>query len=196
MVELVDRAVGQIIETLKETGQFEQTVIVFTSDHGDALGDHGIWGKGPWGYRSIIETPLLISGPGIAQGVSEAVISDVDLAPTMTRLLGVPAMPFADGLDLSEHWQTGTTPTRDTALIEYRNGFRENDYASAGLVSATETYIRYQDGVEELTDLHNDPLEHDNIAAKNHDRCLQLRTQLLDRLLSSQNKGPHQGSHA
>ena len=117
MVELVDQAFGKIIATLRETGQLDQTIIVFTSDHGDALGDHGVWGKGPWGYRGIIETPLIIAGPGIAQGVSEAVISDVDLAPSMASLLGAPPLPYADGLDLSHHWRDGVSPTRDAACL-------------------------------------------------------------------------------
>ena len=151
--------------------------------------------KGP-GLSQQLKPPLLIAGPGIASGVSEAVISDVDLAPTIAGLMGVPPLPFADGLDLRDHLSDGHSPTRDTALVEYRNGFGANDYACAGLVSADETYIRYQDGVEELTDLRTDPEEHDNIAGDNPERCMELRGALLNRLLSTEAKGPRQVSHA
>ena len=196
MVNMIDVAIGEIIKTLDDTGLRENTIIVFSADHGDGLGDHGIWGKGPWSYRSIIETPLLINGPGIAQGKSEAVISDVDLAPSICALMEAPMMPFANGLDLSAHFADPSQPTREFALMEYRNGFRENDYASAALVGAELTYVRYQDGIEELTDLSTDPEEQRNVASEQPERCAKLRTELLDTLLRSQSKGPHQHSHA
>jgi arylsulfatase A-like enzyme len=196
MVEMIDTAIGNMLSTLDETGLRDETLIVFTSDHGDGLGDHGIMGKGPWGYRSIIETPLLIAGPHVRQGVSEAVISDVDLAPSMVQALGLDPLPFVDGLDISGHWLDAQVPTRDWALIDYRNGFADSDYACAGLVSAHKTYLRYQDGVEELTDLSADPQEHVNIAAKDPAQCAVWRAHLLDALLTTQNRGPAQLSHA
>lgn len=196
MVEMIDAAIGRLLTALEETGLRQNTLIVFTADHGDGLGDHGMMGKGPWGYRSIIETPLLISGPGVRQGVSEAVISDVDLAPSICAALGLAPLPLADGLDCSAHWSQPDAATRDYALLEYRNGYGPKDYACAGLVSATETYIRYQDGVEELTDLAVDPLEHRNVAADSPERCQALRSRLLDHLLTTQNRGPEQVSHA
>ncbi len=196
MVNLIDQAVGQILETLEESGLAEETLILFTSDHGEGLGDHGVFGKGPWGYRSIIETPLILHGPSVAEGVSHAVISDVDLAPTLCGMLGIPALPFADGLDLSAHWKDPSQPTRDFALLEYRNGFAEQDYACAGLVSADETYLRYQDGVEELTQLASDPEEQNNVAGERTQRCAELRAQLIDQLLQTSNRFPQQISHA
>ena len=196
MVEMVDTAIGQLLSTLDEQGLRDNTLIVFTADHGDGLGDHGIMGKGPWGYRSIIETPLLISGPGVRQGVSESVISDVDLAPSMASALGLDPMPFANGLDLSAHFERDDAPTREAALLEYRNGFAAEDYACAGLVTATETYLRYEDGVEELTDLSTDPEEHHNLAAADLEHTQRLRSQLLDHMLSTQYRGPEQLSHA
>jgi len=196
MMNLIDEAVGQILKTLDETGLAEDTLILFTSDHGEGLGDHGIFGKGPWGYRSIIETPLILHGPGVAKGVSDAVISDVDLAPSICGMLDVPVLPYADGLDLSGHWKNPSAPTRDFALIEYRNGFGDQDNACAGLVAATETYLRYEDGEEELTDLTNDPEEHVNVSPERPERCAELRGELVNHLLQTSNQYPDQISHA
>jgi len=155
-----------------------------------------VLGRGGWGCRGRGETARGWGGRVVATGVFEAMISVVDLAPSLCGILGLPVLPYADGFDLSGHWKDHETPRRDYALIEYRNGFGDHDKACAGLVSATETYLRYQDGEEELTDLTTDPEEHINCAAAKPERCAELRGQLVDQLLQTSNRYPDQISHA
>jgi arylsulfatase A-like enzyme len=194
MVNMIDAAVGRVMAALERTGLRDSTLVVFTSDHGEMLGDHGMWRKGPFSFRGLINTPLILSGPGVANGVSRRLISDVDLAPTLCGAVGAEPLPFANGRDLWSHVQDPAAPTRDAALVEYRTGFA--DYACAMHVTQQTTYVRFQDGLEELNDLAIDPGERKNHAADQPDRCDELRAALLDMLLSTQARGPEQLSHA
>ena len=81
-VSYVDSWLGQLIDVLTETKQIDNTIVIFTSDHGDMLGDRGAWFKMSFHERSA-RVPLIISGPGIAQGVATNVNSHLDLLPTL-----------------------------------------------------------------------------------------------------------------
>lgn len=81
----VDDAIGQIIETLRLTGQLDNTYIIFTSDNGFELGEHRLTGKQD-PYQNSIHVPLLVRGPGVGVGVSDALVSTVDLFPTIIDL--------------------------------------------------------------------------------------------------------------
>ena len=84
---LIDDQIGRIIAFLEETGQIEQTLIVFTSDHGDYMGAHRLLLKGIPAFDEIYRTPLIMAGPGIPPGMeSEAIVSLLDLAPTLVQL--------------------------------------------------------------------------------------------------------------
>ena len=69
MIEYIDDGVGRILSSLHDTGQLDNTVVLFTSDHGELLGDHGLLHKGPPPYRQLTEISLLMRGPGIRSGV-------------------------------------------------------------------------------------------------------------------------------
>lgn len=78
MIEQVDHAIGRMLDALKKTGQEENTIVVFTSDHGEMLGDHGIYFKGPYFYEPLIRVPLIIRWPkGYQAGVkSDALVEE------------------------------------------------------------------------------------------------------------------------
>ena len=90
MISHVDHQVGRLIEGLKQNGQFENTLIVFASDHGDMLGDHGLYLKGPMMYEGVLRVPLIMAGPGIEAGtVIETPVSTLDLAATFEQRAGL-----------------------------------------------------------------------------------------------------------
>lgn len=90
MVEMIDDGVGEILSALENTGRSDNTCIVFTSDHGELLGDHGLLHKGPPPYRQLTEVSLIMSGPGIRSGkTTDALTSHIDLAPTLLDIAGV-----------------------------------------------------------------------------------------------------------
>ncbi len=89
MCSLIDTAVGEMLAALDETGQRENTIIVYTSDHGDLVGDHGLWGKSCL-YESSARVPLILHVPGIAARRISAPVSQIDLVPTLLEALGAP----------------------------------------------------------------------------------------------------------
>jgi choline-sulfatase len=100
-ITLVDEWIGKIIETLKETGLYDNTIIVFSSDHGDAQGDHNMLEKSFF-YESMVRVPLLIHCPTrFAPGVSKEFVQSTDIAPTLLSLAGLKVPERMDGKDLS-----------------------------------------------------------------------------------------------
>ena len=100
LVTLMDRGVGKILDALEETGQSDRTVVVFTSDHGDGLGDRGMLGTKRAFYEEISGVPLLMRVPWInsSQKKIRGNIGHVDIAPTLLELMGVPASDMPDHL--------------------------------------------------------------------------------------------------
>src|SRR3546814_459571 len=116
MCDLIDQQVGRMLDALDRTGQRENTIVIFMSDHGEMLGDHGIYLKGPYFYEPAVRVPLIVSWPGtIAGGRSvPEMVELVDLAPTLLDAAGL--APFA-GMPGVALWalmrdSTGTAKTR------------------------------------------------------------------------------------
>ena len=82
MIENIDRWLGSYLEELRQSGELENTLVVYSSDHGEMLGDHDRWGK-TLPYHASTCVPLVMSGPGVnARGVSDALVNHIDLAST------------------------------------------------------------------------------------------------------------------
>ena len=98
-VSHVDDQVGRILAALDDTGRREDALVVFTSDHGDHLGDHALLGKGPPGWDSCCRVPLIVSWPGrFAAGQRrEEIVEAVDFLPTVLDCCGVQVPPFDQG---------------------------------------------------------------------------------------------------
>src|SRR3546814_11573957 len=91
-VEQIDANIGRLLDYLDRSGQLDNTLIVFTSDHGDMLGDHGLVNKGCRFYEGLVRVPLIFWWPGrIEQGLqSNALVSLIDIAPTLLEISGEP----------------------------------------------------------------------------------------------------------
>ncbi|MFW6309095.1 MAG: sulfatase [bacterium] len=199
MVDLIDDNIGKIINTLKEENLFEDTIIIFTSDHGELLGDHGLWYKGPFYYEGLINIPLLINFPDSCQiQETDSLISSIDILPTICEYLGFTIPEWVDGVSHVNHLFNKSQKIRDNCLIEYRNGYGKNDCASMALITENYKYIRYQTGEKEFTDLEKDPFEKENMAYKKEYKNLvdKMNYKLTDAILSTQIKWPEQISHA
>lgn len=118
MISMVDDAVGRILTTLEETGQAENTVIIFTSDHGDMFGDHGMMLKGAMHYEGCIRVPLLISAPGKNAGVCDRLVGSIDLAATISTLADVPPHHGMQSKDLTPLLDDPNLTPRQSVLIE------------------------------------------------------------------------------
>jgi arylsulfatase A-like enzyme len=120
-VTFLDEQVGRIMQALKESGQYENTIIVFTSDHGLAIGSHGLFGKQNL-YDCSMHAPLLIAGPGIPKDRrSDALVYLLDLYPTLGALTGVKGPDGSEGANLVPVLQGKARGVRDSLFLGYRN---------------------------------------------------------------------------
>ena len=106
MISLMDKYIGRILDRLEALGLAEDTLIVFTSDHGHIFGQHGLIAKGPFHYEDLIKVPFVAKLPGriAAGGQSEAMQSLVDLAPTFLSAAGLEIPRLMSGVDQSAVW--------------------------------------------------------------------------------------------
>ncbi len=146
MVEQTDRRVGQLVNALEKAGQnLDDWIVVFTADHGDMLGEHGVWEKRSF-YEGSARVPFFVSGPGVKPGQSDHVMNLVDVFPTLAHLAGLPAPGDLDGgniFDPKRPEQTFSQYDRDCFML--RRGSLK--------------YLRYPEGEDVLFDLQSDPGE-------------------------------------
>lgn len=140
MVTLVDDKVGEILRALDERGLAEDTIVIFTSDHGEMLGDHGLLLKGPMAYEMAVRIPLIIRWPGrLPAGTRSSSMAGLhDVGVTIGAQAGVPSLPAAQGHDLVAVAR-GDEEGRDWAYTEYRDSCRP---AETGVHT---TMLRHQD---------------------------------------------------
>jgi arylsulfatase A-like enzyme len=171
-IELIDMQFGRIVETLKQTGQYENTIIIYTSDHGELLGDHGLIYKGCRFFEGLTHVPLVISWPAQALHgeLSTALVELVDIAPTILEAAGINVpynmqgkslLPILTGkAQLSWH--------KDYAISEY------NDAIGGKVMPDGSHGVMYFDGrykvciyerheTAEIYDLEKDPGEFDDL---------------------------------
>ena len=173
MIEQVDDHVGRILEMLDDTGRRENTMVIFMSDHGELLGDHGMYLKGPHMYDCSIRVPLIVSWPGhFKAGLrSDALVELVDLVPTLLTALDMPIPNRVQGKSLFDICTGKANPHshKDHIYAEYYIGqpfhrkLKERPLLT--MVRTRTSKITSYAGMEigELYDLHPDPGEHDNL---------------------------------
>jgi iduronate 2-sulfatase len=177
-ISFLDAQVGRVIGAVDRLGLAEDTVIVFTSDHGYHMGEHGLWQK-----RSLFEescrVPLLVVVPGLTKAgtVAATPVSHVDLYPTIAALCGLDAPPHLPGQDLGPILEDVTTAGRGWAITQVTRGSRKRQAAGDAAEKATPLmgysfrtprwrYTEWDEGHagRELYDHEADPRELTNIA--------------------------------
>jgi arylsulfatase A-like enzyme len=173
MIALIDDQLARIIQRLDETGQRENTVIIFTSDHGESLGDHGLLYKGCRFYDGLVRVPLIFNCPGgIESGLqSEALVELLDMSATILDFAGVERPEYFQGDSLRPILSGATSPEhhRESIRSEYFDALDKkfcNGNASFATMYRTRRYkisVYHRDNLGELFDLENDPHEFDNL---------------------------------
>ena len=185
MCDLIDEQVGRIVDTLKQTGQYENTIIIYMSDHGEMLGDHGIYLKGPFFYDCAIRVPLIVSWPGqIKAQRADALVELLDLSQTLLDACGLVHHPGMQGQSL---WPllTGQADThKEDIFCEYFDAMCWSDIAG-GNTTCVRTHshklsVAHGEQIGELYDLATDPDETCN-QWKNPDYA-EVKADLLCRL--------------
>jgi arylsulfatase A-like enzyme len=164
LISLVDRAVGEILEALEASGRADDTMVLFTSDHGDMLGDHAILGKSVM-YEEAVRVPLLMRIPWLDREPAriEEPVSQIDLLPTLLDLVGVEAPPHLPGESLAGVLH-GEEPVGDGHVVIEWNPEWMLDRPIRTVISRDRWKLNvYAADRWELFDLSSDPFERVNL---------------------------------
>jgi arylsulfatase len=157
MITEVDDYVGQILDTLKSTGRAEDTIVVFTSDHGEWLGEHLRFGKGYPADDAVSRVPLIISAPrGKRSKHVTDIVESVDIVPTLLSLVGLQILPHLQGENLA-NTILGDVPAEKQLALTEGNGWK-------CLRTPKYRYLIHSNGTEKLWALETDPEAYHNVA--------------------------------
>ena len=167
-IELIDEGVGRMLAALERTGQRENTIIVFMSDHGEMLGDHGLRLKGCRFYEGLVHVPLILSwrghfGSGLRSG---ALVELLDVMPTLLEAAGLPVPDHVQGRSLLPIL-TGAADAgrgRDLVRCEYHDALNLPGASQATMIFDGRYKLAVYHGhqIGELYDLADDPHEFRN----------------------------------
>lgn len=162
LVSYLDENIGKVLGALRDSGMADDTVVMYTSDHGDNLGSRGLWGKSTM-FEEIAGVPFLLAGPGVPAGkVVDTPVSHVDAFPTIVELAGEPMPAGFPGVNLVRIAE-GLQPER-TVLSEY-HGMGSSTGAFAVRVGKWK-YVHYAKYPPQLFDLEADPDETRDLAGQ------------------------------
>lgn len=171
-VAAADAAVGRLIEPLLNAGASGRTLVVFTADHGESLGEHGEATHGIFAYEATLRVPLIFYAPGTLTPAVKSDARHVDILPTVLHLLSIPIPASLDGRDLFGPESSGTDAAR--SYFEAFSGALNRGWAPIrGIVDRGLKYIDLP--IPELYDLHADPREARNLAGDRRDEVRALK---------------------
>jgi arylsulfatase A-like enzyme len=188
-IEALDEYFGRLLDELDALGLRENTIVVFTSDHGDMIRCHGETKKQkPW--EESVRVPFLVRGPGIAAGEIAPVLDSVDIMPTLLGMCGVGIPPTVQGTDASPLLRGQAVPELDGALLACHFPFHQWHTSQGGreyrgVRTERYTYCRDLAGPWLLYDNQTDPYQMTNLVNRRELATLQAELDaLLDRKLA------------
>ncbi len=167
-IEALDEQIGRILSRLRETGRLDDTIVVYTSDHGDLLGSHGMCDKQTF-YEESAHIPFLARWPGrIPAGTRDQLLGIVDMAPTILGLVGLALPGEIDGRDLSACLENPAAPGPESLyfynLVPAHNAWLRRHSVWRAVTDGRYVYAAEEDGAPiALYDLANDPLQQVNL---------------------------------
>jgi len=169
LLTMQDMFFGLLLDALEKTGQADNTLVIYCSDHGDYAGAHGLWAKGVPSFREAYNIPCVMRWP---KGISspgrrvDALVSTADFAPTILEAAQVPVSPRISGLSLMPWLRTESSPQWRDALFTQMNGV-ELYYTQRIIMTHDYKYVYNGFDYDELYDLRADPHETKNLAFPN-----------------------------
>ncbi|MEM7029156.1 MAG: sulfatase-like hydrolase/transferase, partial [Chloroflexota bacterium] len=164
MMSLMDKQIGQILDKLDALGLAENTLVIFTSDHGHFYGHHGLIAKGPFHYEDMVRVPFIARQPGKvpAGKESESIQSLVDLAPSFLNVAGLDVPRAMTGIDQSSVWYGEQEAARDHAIIENHHQ-PTTMHVKTYVDERYKITVYYNQDYGEIFDLQEDPGEINNL---------------------------------
>ena len=182
MIEFIDAEFGRLLDYLEAAGLRDNTIIIYMSDHGEMLGDHGLLLKGCRFYEGLARVPLMISWRGqIAPQISDALVELVDIAPTLYDLLGMDIPAWTQGRSLAGGLRSQAREHRQFARCEHYAAIQHRDQTRATMYRDRrwKLVVYHNKGICELYDLEADPWEHNDLSED--PACAEVKWRLLQR---------------
>jgi len=158
----MDDCLGRVLNTLHELDLEKDTVVLYTTDHGEMLGEHGLWQKFVF-YEPSVGVPLIVRAPGVTEGGarSKTPVSQVQVLPTLLDVCGLPAASGLDGASFATDLRDPAKMRDTTVFAEYN---LRNPRAKAMIRRGDFKYSYYSGDMAELYNLREDPKEMRNLA--------------------------------
>jgi len=185
MISFMDEQIGRILDRLDELGIAEDTLVVFTTDHGHFLGQHGLTAKGAFHYDDLLRLPFVVRWPAhVLAGIENSSLQSlVDLAPTFLSAGGIPVPGVMQGVNQLGVWEGELASARDLVVTEFRH--QPTAVHLRSYISDRYKITVYRDhDYGELFDLHNDPEERMNLW--DDPNCAAIRAEMLLKSLNSE----------
>ncbi|RQH00778.1 sulfatase family protein [Natrarchaeobius oligotrophus] len=181
-VDFVDEVIKDLLTTLENDGLLENTIVVYTSDHGDMIGEYSSWDKHIWHDEST-RVPLSIQLPehrsnGLPAKQVSTPVSLIDLYPTLCGLTNVARPNGLDGHDLSESIRSGEEPDREPVYVDYLTPLSNDDMEYRMIRDGRYKYVKFRTLSDFFFDLENDPHERTNILDDAGGKRASIRDQL------------------
>ena len=189
MMASVDEGVGRLLQALEETGELDNTCIVFLGDNGFFFGEHGLGAERRFPYEEGIRTAFFVRYPALAQPGTrvERMVTALDIAPTLVEIAGGAPGPQVQGRSIVPLLGGSTAPVRDAFLVEYYNESAwpwivGMSYKAVRTEEAKLIHWVHKEGMDELYDLERDPYEITNVIGdpKYRETAAALRAKLRD----------------
>jgi arylsulfatase A-like enzyme len=186
----LDNQVGRLLQFLRQSPGWQNTIVIITSDHGEAFGEHGYYGHGYDLYRELLHVPLIIVGPGVPQGLRvQHVVGIRELFSTVLDLAGGGKTPFSR-YSLARFWNPSFQPHPfDDAVVSEVDHFviQEKGDAMISLTTPQWQYIYDSAGRQQLYRWNTDPREQSNLTASAGEQATlqNLRAQMVDLVKNS-----------
>ena len=189
-IEMIDDRVGAILAAVEELGQTDDTIVVFTADHGDMMGDHGLMLKGQMHYRGTLQVPMVVVDPARPAARTGSLADSIDLGPTLLELAGIEGYDGIQGVSLVPILDDPSASVRDHALIE--DDYPRAVAAGRRMPNKTRTivcddglkYTRHNTGEDQLFDLVADRDETTSLSPSDPGRRAVAMERLADALLA------------
>ncbi|MFC4870973.1 arylsulfatase [Negadavirga shengliensis] len=185
LITFLDEQIGKIIEKLKEKGMYDNSLILFVSDHGDMLGDHHHWRK-TYAYEGSAKVPMIIKPPKNIEIPSSRTIDKPveirDILPTFLDAAGSVVPDKMDGNSLLNLLRKPDSPWREFIDLEHATAYQDHNYWCA-LTDGQEKYIWFfRTGEEQLFDLTKDPHELNNLSMGKPEKAEKWRRRMVAHL--------------
>lgn len=178
MISHLDDEIGNVLDALKRSGKYEETIIVFAADNGLALGQHGLMGKQN-NYEHSVRVPLILTGPGIPTNeIRDSYVYLLDIFPTLCDMIGIDIPETVEGISFMPSIHHPGIPARETLYFAFTDKIR-------AVKDRKYKLIEYRYGGSEWTqlfDLEEDPMEMNNLFGRQEysSVIMDLRNKLLE----------------